>query len=82
MTHIYSPDPRETAKWRAQADRAAEAMKKWPPLREDEVKLGFCFDDAVITIVVPSKLINEAPAQELADHIYSAVLKAASGGSA
>lgn len=79
MTHIFRPEWREMQKWREQANRAAAQLKK-VAIDKDPVKLGFVFDDGVITVSVPAQTIRDLDEQKLADHFYETVLTAAQTG--
>lgn len=79
MTHIFQPKPGEEAKWRVQATKAGEHLKKMA-LTKEIVKIGFGFDDGVITVEIVASDIRSRTARELGDFIYRIVLYAARGG--
>lgn len=82
MTRITQPNPREMVKWRQNANKAAHALKQFPPATK-ELLLGFVFDDAVVKVPVMGAEITERSEKELADLLYDRVLTIAqTGGSA
>ena len=78
MTHIFTPKPEDSAKWRAQAARAAKHMKR-TAFEKAEIKLGFVFDDGIITVKISSVKVKEFDEKTLADLIYNLVIDAAIG---
>ncbi len=76
MTHIFTPTPATRQKWRVQADKAGAHLKK-SALTRDEIKIGFVFDDGVITVTLPAETIRSLDAMALSDKLYELVLEAA-----
>lgn len=71
MTMILSNDASARAKWRAQANKAAQKLKSIEPMNH---KLGFVFDDAIVRVEIGADLIRSMTEQQLADHLYQSVI--------
>ena len=77
MTKIFNPSVKDKVKWGQQAYAAAVELKKQDNSDKDHLKIGFAFDDGMISVRIPTGMIidNEVPA--LALLIYEAVIEAA-----
>ena len=76
MTHIFRPDGTEIRKWREQANKAAITLKD-TNIDQPTLKIGFVFNDGVITVELETVHIRTKTKQQLADFLYEAVLAAA-----
>lgn len=76
MTHIFTPKPGDETKWRAQAHKAAEKLKEAADTKE-VVKVGFAFDDGIITVEIEGSAIRNMSVQGLGAAIYRVVKNAA-----
>lgn len=78
MTHIFRPLDSEKGKWREQANRAAMHLKhraaQLRRLDKEFLKLGFAFNDGMITVEVSAADIESKTGPELADMLYQLVL--------
>lgn len=76
MTHIFRGTKSENAKWRISSNRAAAALKQMSVFSRDPMKLGFAFDDGVVTLEIAVADIKSKSGKDLADFIYQLVVTA------
>lgn len=76
MTHITAGTEKENAKWRDQANRIAQALKK-TSMPEPEIKIGIAFDDAIVRLTLQRADVQRLSVKDLADRIYQQTMLAA-----
>lgn len=77
MTKIFEPTAVQRAKWRAQAERAAEILKSRLvdyAAGKDTVKMGFVFNDATVTVEMLVTDVQRLEGPALADFLFHAVV--------
>lgn len=81
MTSILHPTPLDRRKGRLQAEEAAKHIKAMDVVAKPAIKVGFAFNDSLITLHIATTELKDVPLDVLADRIYHAVLNQAWAGS-
>ena len=80
MTSILHPTPIDRRKWRLQAEEAAKHIKAMDVVAKPVIKIGFAFNDSLITLHIATTELKDVPLDVLAHRIYRAVLNQAEAG--
>lgn len=76
MTFIFSHEARQRAKFRREANRAGVALKAQSVPEQPIIKIGFAFDDGVVTVQIDRNVIMRSTAEELGQYLFDAVIAA------
>ena len=80
MTSILHPTPLDLRKWRLQAEEAAKHIKAMDVVAKPAIKVGFAFNDSLITVTILTTELKDYPVDAIADRLYKAVLDSARAG--
>lgn len=77
MSSLLNPTRADLQKWRLEANRIAELLKRNPPLPkagEDYAVVGIVFNDAVARVELNPAELEKWTEKELADFLHDTVL--------